>query len=161
MFIHSWEEKTVTLELGVTKSSLTFTLTLNEAQTEILFQGKYGDYFLPPRTQAAAEHGARGEKLASALDAWKAPVRWSLWPHPAPFSTPDPICFVRCCFEFFFPSVPSTCTKIPMAREMHAIKKGLKCVLGWSGKQQKHRWTTSVAFGFPHSRVNVIKAWNF
>ena len=69
MFIHSWEEKTVTLELGVTKSSLTFTLTLNEAQTEILFQGKYGDYFLPPRTQAAAEHGARGEKLASALDA--------------------------------------------------------------------------------------------
>lgn len=35
VFIHSWEEKTVTLELGVTKSSLTFTLTLNEAQTEI------------------------------------------------------------------------------------------------------------------------------
>lgn len=54
MFIHSWEERTVTLELGVTKSSLAFTLTLNEAQTEILFQGKYGDYFLL-RTQAAAD----------------------------------------------------------------------------------------------------------
>ena len=48
-----------------------------------------------------------------------------------------------------------------MAREMHAIKKGLKRVLGWSGKQQKHRRTTSVAFGFPHSRAYVIKAWNF
>ena len=46
VFIHSWEEKTVTLGLGVTKSSLTFTLILNEAQTEILFQGKYGDCFL-------------------------------------------------------------------------------------------------------------------
>ena len=30
VFIHSWEDNTVTLELGVTMSSLTFNLTFNE-----------------------------------------------------------------------------------------------------------------------------------